>query len=108
MNTEKTDKPHRQPSLLQNWTSLIGLVVVVGSFFSFFLLVMLNAVARFSNPYISILTWMVAPAFLTIGAALTLVGVLRERRRRKGGTALVGTLQIDLSRPRDRRILVTF
>ena len=42
---------------------------------------MLDAVAHFSNPYISILTWMVAPAFLVFGLFLTLIGALRERRR---------------------------
>ena len=38
--------------------------------------------AHFSNPYISILTWMVTPAFLVFGFILTVIGVLRERRRR--------------------------
>ena len=93
---------------MQNWTSLIGLVVVIGSFFSFFLLFILDAVAQFSNPYLSILTWMVAPGFLTAGLLLTFIGALRERRRRKGSTSLVSAVQIDLSRPRDRRILVGF
>jgi hypothetical protein len=108
MNTEKTENSPRNPSVLQNWVSLIGLVIVIGSLFSFFLLGILNAVAQFSNPYLSILTWMVAPAFLVSGLFLTLVGALRERRRRKGGASLVAAMQIDLSRPRDRRILVGF
>jgi hypothetical protein len=108
MDTEKMGKSTRRPSLLQNWTSLIGLVVVVGSLFSFFLLCVLDAVAQFSNPYLSILTWMVAPGFLTAGLLLTFVGALRERRRRKGSGSLVSAVQIDLSRSRDRRILVGF
>jgi nitrate/TMAO reductase-like tetraheme cytochrome c subunit len=108
MDTEKMEKSSRGPSVLQNWMSLIGLVVVIGSLFSFFLLCILDAVAQFSNPYLSILTWMVAPAFLVSGLFLTLVGALRERRRRKGSASLVAAMQIDLSRPRDRRILVGF
>ncbi len=67
MNAEKLEKKPRGPSLMQNWMSLIGLVIVIGSFFSFFLLFMLDAVSQFSNPYISILTWMVSPAFLISG-----------------------------------------
>jgi nitrate/TMAO reductase-like tetraheme cytochrome c subunit len=108
MDTEKMEKSSRGPSVLQNWMSLIGLVVVIGSLFSFFLLCILDAVAQFSNPYLSILTWMVAPAFLVSGLFLTLVGALRERRRCKGSASLVAAMQIDLSRPRDRRILVGF
>jgi nitrate/TMAO reductase-like tetraheme cytochrome c subunit len=88
--------------------SLIGLVVVIGSLFSFFMLLMLDAVAHFSNPYISILTWMVTPGFLMGGLLLTLIGVLRERRRRTKNTSWMPVVQIDLSRPRDRRIMGTF
>src|ERR1019366_586655 len=108
MSNENMGKPPHRPSLLQNWISLTGLVVVIGSLFSFLMLLMLDAVAHFSNPYISILTWMVTPGFLSSGLLLTLMGVLRERRKRKGSASLVPAMQIDLSRPRDRRILVTF
>src|ERR1017187_1157852 len=108
MNTEHTGKPPHRPSLLQNWMSLTGLVVVIGGLFSFLLLFMLDAIAHFSNPYISILTWMVTPAFLVFGFILTVIGVLRTRHKRVGGASMVAAVQIDLSRPRDRRILVTF
>ena len=87
--TKNAGKPPRRPSLLQNWMSLTGLVIVIGGLFSFFLLFMLDAVAHFSNPYISILTWMVTPAFLDFGLFLTLIGVLRERHRRAGSASLV-------------------
>ena len=53
--------------MFRNWLSLTGLVVVVGSLFSFFLLLLLDALAHFSNPYVGILTYLVAPAFLVIG-----------------------------------------
>ena len=46
--------------------------------------------------------------FFDFRSVLTLVGVLRTRRRRRGGDSLVATVQIDLSRPKDRRILVGF
>ena len=74
MNTEITGKPPNQPSLLRNWMSLTGLVVVIGSLFSFFLLFMLDAVAHFSNPYLGILTYIIAPGFLILGLLLTVVG----------------------------------
>src|ERR1019366_2392786 len=108
MSNENMGKPPHRPSLLQNWISLTGVVVVIGVLFSFFMLLMLDAVAHFSNPYISILTWMVTPAFLVFGFILTVIGVLRARHKRAGTASLVESVQIDLSRPRDRRILVTF
>jgi len=108
MSIENITPPTDRPSLLRNWMSLSGLVIVIGSLFSFFMLLMLDAVAHFSNPYISILTWMVTPGFLISGLLLTFIGALRARRKHKGGGSLVSVVQIDLSRPRDRRILVGF
>ena len=88
MNTEITGKPPYRPSLLRNWMSLTGLVVVIGSLFSFFLLFMLDAVSHFSNPYLGILTYIIAPGFLIFGLFLTVVGVLRERHKRGGAVGI--------------------
>jgi len=108
MNDENAGKPPHRPSLLRNWLSLTGLLTVIGALFSFLQLFILDTVAHFSNPYISILTWMVVPAFLVLGLVLTVIGELRERRRRKGGASLMSTVQVDLSRPRDRRNMAIF
>ncbi len=108
MNTENTGKPSRRPSLLQNWMSLTGLVVVIGGLFVFVLLFVLDALAHFSNPYISIFTWMVTPVVFVFGFILVLIGVVRSRHKRVGSSSMVSAVQIDLSRPRDRRIMVTF
>ncbi len=66
----------RRSSMFRNWLSLTGLVVVVGSLFSFFLLLLLDALAHFSNPYVGILTYLVAPAFLVMGLLSGLAGSL--------------------------------
>src|ERR1035437_9678817 len=108
MNTEITEKPPYRPSLLRNWMSLTGLVVMIGSLFSFVLLFMLDAVQHFSNPYLGILTYIIAPGFLAFGLLLTLVGVLRERRKRGGTGGLLPVVQVDLSRPHDRRRMAIF
>ena len=108
MNTEITEKPLHRPSLLRNWISLTGLVVVIGSLFSFFLLFMLDATARYSDPYLGILTYVIAPGFLIFGLSLTVVGVLRERRKRGGAVGLFPVVQVDLSRPSDRRKMAIF
>ncbi len=107
----KPENPEPAPvrsSLLRNWMSLTGLVIVIGGLFSFLLLFVLDTVANFANPYISILTWMVTPGFLVLGLLLTAVGIFRERRRRAKSALWVAPVQIDLSRPRDRRIMVAF
>ena len=86
MNTD-TDSttPRRGSSLFRNWISLAGMVVAIGALFSFLLLFVLDALAAFSNPYIGILTYCVVPAFLISGIFLTLLGVWRERRKRRAG-----------------------
>jgi len=106
MSDEKTDQTSRNSSF-KNWLSLAGAVLAAGSLFSFFLLLMLDSFAHFSNPYIGILTYLVAPGFLVMGIFLILVGWWRARRREtKFGPLL--SLKIDLSRPRDRRRLGWF
>jgi nitrate/TMAO reductase-like tetraheme cytochrome c subunit len=94
-------------SLFRNWISFAGMVVGIGALFSFLLLSVLDAVAKFSNPYVSILTYIVVPAFLIGGIVLAFFGAWRERRRRAHGSG-PASLQIDLSRSRDRRVLVMF
>src|SRR5205814_6783169 len=94
--------------LLRNWLTLSGGVIALGSLFSFLLLLLLDAFAHSANPYIGILTYLVAPGFLIIGTCLAVFGILLRRRklRRAGGASL--PLRIDLSRPRDRRLMGFF
>ena len=62
MNSEPAPvpAPARRSTVFRNWLSLTGLVVVIGSLFSFFFLLLLDALAHFSNPYVGILTYLVA------------------------------------------------
>ena len=90
------------PSLFRNWVSFTGLIVAVGALFSFLLLFVLDAMAKFSNPYISMLTYKGVPGFLIGGIGLFFAGAWRERRRRLKGGA-VSNLRLDLNRPGDRR-----
>ena len=98
----------RRSSVFRNWLSLTGLVVVVGSLFSFFLLLLLDALAHFANPYVGILTFLVAPAFLVMGLVLALLGALLRHRQIIKTSGPLPALRIDLSRPRDRRMLGFF
>src|SRR6516164_8402999 len=94
--------------LFKNWLSLAGLVIALGSLFAFVLLLLLDLFASFANPYLGILTYMVAPGFLILGLALTGLGAWLAHRRRAQVTGVALRLQIDLSQPRDRRVLLAF
>lgn len=94
--------------LFRNWLSLTGLVLAVGSLFCFVLLFLLDSLSHFSNPYIGLLTYLVAPSFLFIGIFLAVCGVLWRRRREKKSHGLVPAFQIDFGRSRDRRVLGFF
>lgn len=107
MNSDTPTNRQSRLSLFRNWISFLGAVVALGALFSFLLLFTLDAIAHFRNPYVSLLTYMVVPAFLILGLALGIVGAGLERRRRAHGGGPT-SLQIDLHRPRDRRVLVTF
>lgn len=109
MNTEATfRKENSRSSILRNWISLTGLIVILTSVFAFLLLFVLDSLAHFANPYIGILTYLVAPAFLFLGLILTVLGVLLRRRQISKAVGSPPPLQIDLSRPRDRRVFGVF
>ena len=107
MNSENTPAKASRLSLFRNWISLVGAVVAIGALFSFLFLFVLDAVAKFSNPYVSLLTYLLVPAFLIFGIALIFFGLWWERRRRAQGSG-PASLKIDLSRPRDRRVMAAF
>ena len=103
MSTENpTAKPAR-PSLLRNWLSLTGLVIAIGGIFSFFFLFVMDVLAHFSNPYIGILSYVIAPGFVMFGLFLTAIGALRERKKLGQSVDLLPAMVVDLSRTRDRR-----
>ena len=98
----------RRPFPLRNWLTLSGFVVTAGGLFSFVLLMLLDALAHSANPYVGVLTYLVAPGFIAIGLALAALGLLLRRLKvkRAGGEAV--PLRIDLTRPRDRRLMAIF
>ncbi len=65
MSTTPTPKPNRKPrSHFNNWISAIGGVLTVGALFSFLFLVWMDFTQGERNPYLGILTYIVAPIFL--------------------------------------------
>jgi len=73
----------KQPSLLRNWLSFIGLAIVVASLTSIGLLVLIELSSGDDNPYTVLVTYILLPSVLGFGIALVLLGMLIERRRRR-------------------------
>ena len=61
-----------------------------------------------SNPYVGILTYLVAPAFLVMGMFLALLEAFLRRRQVLKTSGPLPPLRIDLTRPRDRKLLGFF
>ena len=109
MNSESAADPAipAQPHFrfFRNWLSLAGFVVALGSLFAFLSLFLLDLCAHFSNPYIDMLTYLVAPAFLVLGLLLLGIGALVQRKQIARATGVRLPVRFDLSRPRDRLYL---
>ena len=107
MTSTETPAPHA-PSLLQNLMSLVGAVVVASSFFAAVCLFAIDFFRGFTNPYMGILSYIVAPGFLAAGFVIMAVGALRERRRRRQAApeAIPPLPRIDLNVARQRRVFV--
>jgi nitrate/TMAO reductase-like tetraheme cytochrome c subunit len=95
---------------LKNWLSLAGAVVALGSFFAFAFLVAIDAISKDGNPYLGILTYIIAPGFLILGLFLAFLGWWLQRRsaRQDKAEGHPLSLTIDFSKHRDRRLLLIF
>ncbi len=96
---------------LRNWLSLAGMVLCVSAAFAFILLFAVDLFATHANPYMGILAYVVAPMFFFMGLALVLGGYFLETRRIRKGVLRKENefvLNVDLSRKRDRRLMVGF
>ncbi|HEX4139893.1 MAG TPA: NapC/NirT family cytochrome c [Candidatus Methylacidiphilales bacterium] len=91
------------PKVLHNWISLAGGVLATGSVFAFVLLTATEILGNHANSYIGLLVYGVAPVFFIIGLLLVLAGFWSQRYQK-----VAQPLQIDLTRSRDRKLLVVF
>lgn len=101
--------PAPRVSVFRSWVSLAGLILAMGSFFAFLLLFLLDTLAKFGNPYMGVVIYLVTPAFLVLGLAVAGIGALMQRRAiMRSVPGARPLMQIDLARPRHRRILGAF
>lgn len=68
--------------LLRNPTSMAGVALTIVSAANIFLFFTIDFIAERPSPYIGILAYMVAPAFLICGLLLTAAGAWRQRREK--------------------------
>ena len=110
MKSESAPKSLLSFGIFRNWISLAGVAVATASLFSFFLLLTLDYFAHEQSPYLGILTYLVAPAFLIFGLALVCLGWILHRRKRARAATHGKPFRffIDLSLPRHRKYLGIF
>src|SRR5437773_2048340 len=101
MNTTQSRKPFFS-RFIRNWLSLAGTILVGSSWFAFFLLLTLDFFAPNKNPYLGILTFLVAPLFFLLGLILMGIGWFLQRRQRVRAAAGAPPTRftIDISRAR--------
>ncbi|MBI2437600.1 MAG: NapC/NirT family cytochrome c [Lentisphaerae bacterium] len=84
-------------------------MVVIGGFFSFILLLLLDLSSPSGNPYIGILAYLILPFVLVTGLILVALGLIIARRqmaRYSGGPPPLFIL--DMSQPQARRNIILF
>jgi len=103
--------PPTRLNRLRNWLCLSGAVLATSAFFAFILLFSVDLFAAHANPYMGILCYVVAPIFLLMGLATVLLGYIlesRKIRRQLPDQRSEFILHVNLSRRRDRRLMVGF
>jgi len=93
-----------------NWISLAGLIVSIGSAFSFAFLFAMDLFGGGGNAYLGILTYIAAPGFFIIGLAMMLIGwILYRRQVLKSKEGVAGlTFSLNLSNPAERKKFLFF
>ncbi|MCF7669945.1 MAG: cytochrome C [Verrucomicrobia bacterium] len=104
------DKKSSWFSFYRSWLSLLGLFISIASFVFFLLLFGMDITGEGKSPYLAILTFIIAPAFLILGLLMIILGAVVQRRRFL--KSLPGErpafLAIDFGRPAHRRNFVMF
>lgn len=95
-------------SLFNNWISAVGGVLAVGALFSFALLVWIDFTHGDKNPYLGILTYLVAPGFLIAGIATAFAGAWAQRRWEIKHAAAPDKWRLNWSDPVQKRRVITF
>src|SRR5579872_3848221 len=97
------EHPPASRHLIKNPISLIGLALAAVALANIIFLVLIDLLASQPSPYIGVLAYMVAPAFLVFGLILVPAGMFWERRRRLKSAGAAGSFpSLDLNNPAQR------
>ena len=95
--------------LLRNPISIIGLAVAIVAFGNILFLVFIDVTRAHPSPYLGILAYMVAPAFLILGLAIAILGAMYYRRKRRESAGFTThTMRLDFSDPAQRGAFAFF
>src|SRR5687767_12606086 len=113
MPDPNTPSPEPAPagsrSHFNNWITAIGAVVATGALFSFAFLVWMDFTQGDKSPYLGILTYLVAPAFLILGLALIFFGAWAQRRWAiKHALTKPDKWRLNFNDPKQRRWVLLF
>jgi nitrate/TMAO reductase-like tetraheme cytochrome c subunit len=97
------------PASFYNLITLTGAAIAAVSLGVLLFMILLEATAERSNPYMGIIAFVIVPFFLIAGLVLVAAGIIREHRRERAGKPHGLRLpQIDLNNPRHRVAASTF
>lgn len=71
------------PSLSRNVVSQVGIVIAIIALLNLAFLIYVESTHTGGNPYMGILTWVVAPGILIFALAVFVLGLVLERRKRR-------------------------
>jgi len=95
--------------LVRNPISVVGLALAVVALGNIVFLFFIDVTSKHPSPYVDILAYMVAPAFLVIGLALVVFGALYYRRRRREAAGLTSHyMRFDFADPAQRGAISFF
>jgi hypothetical protein len=97
------------PSSFYNLLSLAGAFLALLSFGLIIFLFVLELLSEDSKPYMGIVAFIILPVFLVAGLILIAIGIIRQHRREKKGTATEMRFpKIDLNDDKQRTAFVYF
>ncbi len=93
------------PGLFRNWLSWVGSAIALFGAAGILFFAAFDRVATRGNPYLGIFAWVLFPAIMLFGGAAVVLGMVRERgRRRTAAPMSVSTLPVlDLNLASHRR-----
>ena len=95
-------------AFLANPISLVGLALAFVAFGNILFLFFIDLTSAHPSPYVGILAYMVAPAFLALGLIVAIFGGFYSRRKRLATTGAAPYLRLDFSDPSQRGAVALF